>query len=73
MAKAENIYLNTIKMHKTIETELNIKQLSEILFLVIKIFTGFNTDDDTICAVSLANHLRAVADTFCPFRTHQLY
>ena len=25
------------------------------------------------CAVSLANHLRAVADAFCPLRTHQHY
>ena len=27
----------------------------------------------TLCAVSLANHLRAVADAFRPLRTHQCY
>ena len=26
-----------------------------------------------MCAVSLANHLRAVADAFRPLRTHQRY
>ena len=33
--------------------------------------TGFTTDGismNTMCAVSLANHLRAVADAFCPLK-----
>ena len=37
--------------------------------------TGFTTDViwiNTICAVSLANHLRGVADSFCPLRTENL-
>ena len=28
---------------------------------------------NTVCAVSLANHLRAVADAFLRLRTHQRY
>ena len=28
---------------------------------------------NTTCAVSLANHLRAVADAFRPLTTHQRY
>ena len=38
--------------------------------------TGFTTDGiciNTICAVSLGNHLRAVADAFNPLRTHYHY
>ena len=38
--------------------------------------TDFTTDFiwmNTMCAVSLANHLRAVADPFRPLRTHQRY
>ena len=27
----------------------------------------------SLFAVSIANHLRAVADAFCPLRTHQRY
>ena len=56
-----------------------IKQLLETLFFAIKMWTGctgFTTDDtcmNTICAVSPANHLRAVADAFRPLRTHQRY
>ena len=37
--------------------------------------TGFTTDViwiNKICAVSLANHLRGVADRFCPLRTENL-
>ena len=30
-----------------------------------------NMDEHIVCAVSLANHLRAVADVFRPLRTHQ--
>ena len=36
--------------------------------------TGFTTDGiymNTISAVTLKNHLRAVADTLCAFITHQ--
>ena len=53
-----------------------IKQLLEALFLVIKICIGFTTDVicmNTMCAVSLANHLRAVANVFHPLWTHQCY
>ena len=53
-----------------------IKQVLEILFLVIKMCTGFTTVIICVnkrCAVSLANHLRAVADTFHPLRSHQHY
>ena len=53
-----------------------INQLLETLFLAIKMCTGFTADGicmNTMCAVSLANHLRAVADAFRPFRTHQCY
>ena len=38
--------------------------------------TDFPTDViwiNTMCAVSLVNHLRAVADAFRPLRTHQRY
>ena len=51
-------------MHKTMETEL------------IKMCTSFTTDGicmNTMCAVSLVNHLRVVADAFCPLRAHQHY
>ena len=40
-------------------------------FDAIKMCTGFTMDDIimiTMCAVSLANHLRGVADMFCPLR-----
>ena len=53
-----------------------IKQLLETLFLAIKMCTGFTTDGmcmNTMCAVSLANHFRTVADAFRPLRTHQHY
>ena len=42
-----------------------IKLLLKTLFLTIKIYTDFTTDViqiNTVCAVSLANHLRTVAD-----------
>ena len=68
--------MNTIKMrnakHKTMEAELShsaIKQLLETLFCAIKMCTDFPTDViwiNTMCAVSLANHLRTVADVFRP-------
>ena len=51
-----------------------IKLLLETLFLAIKMCTDFPTDViwiNTMCAVSLGNHLRAVADAFRPLRTHQ--
>ena len=53
-----------------------IKQLLETLFLAIKMRTDFPRDViwiNTMCAVSLANYLRAVADAFRPLRTHQCY
>ena len=62
-------------MHKMMKTELAIKQLLETLFLAIKMCTGFTTDGicmNIMCAVSLANHLRAVADEFHPFN-HQRF
>ena len=52
----------------------DIKQLLGTLFLAIKMCTGYTTDGiyiNTMCAVSLANHLRAVADAFHPLKTHQ--
>ena len=51
-------------------------QLLETLLLSIKMCTDFPTDVimmKTICAMSRANHLRAVADVFRPLRTHQHY
>ena len=53
-----------------------IKQLLETLFLAIKMCTDIPTDViwiNAMCGVSLANHLRAVADAFRPLRTHQRY
>ena len=53
-----------------------IKQLLQTLFLAKKMWTGFTTDGtcmNTMCAVSLAIHPRAVADAFRPLRTHQRY
>ena len=73
MVKAENIYWNTMEMHKMMETKLSIKQLLETLFLTIKMCIGFTIDGicmNTMCAVSLTSHLRAVADVFRPLRTH---
>ena len=55
---------------------LAIKQLLETLFLAIEMCTDFTTDGiciNTMCAVSVANHLRVVADAFRPLRTHQHY
>ena len=49
-------------MHKTMEQSSAIKQLLETLFLAIEMCTDFPTDViwiNTMCAVSLANHLRA--------------
>ena len=66
-------------MHKTMETgkqSLAIKQFLETLFLAIKMCTDFPTGViwiNTMCAVSLANHPRAVAGAFCLLRTHQRY
>ena len=48
----------------------------ETPFFAIKMCTGFTTDGiciNTMRAVSLANHVRAVANAFCPLRTHQRY
>ena len=42
----------------------------------MKMCTDFPTDViwiNTTCTVSLANHLRAVADAIRPLRTHQCY
>ena len=44
-----------------------------ILILCIYIFNIYNIIYMYKCAVSLANHLRAVADAFCPLRTYQRY
>ena len=58
-------------MHKAMETEL-----LETLFLAMKMCTDFTADGicmNAMCAVSLANHLRAVADAFHLLRTHQRY
>ena len=58
-----------ISEHNQKQTEGVIKQLLETLFLAIEMCTGFTTDGiciNTMCAVSLANHLRAVADVFRP-------
>ena len=44
--------------------------------LAINMCTGFSTDViwmNTMCAVSLVNHLRAVVDAFRRLRTHQRY
>ena len=51
-------------------------QLLESLLLAIKMYTDFTTDViwmNTMCAVSLANHLRVVADMLHPLRTHKCY
>ena len=66
LVKVENIYMNTIKMQKTKQWKQGsaIKQLLETLFLDKKIWTCFTIDGicmNTICALSLANHLRDVA------------
>ena len=73
VVKAENIYWNTIKCTRRWKQSSAIKQLLETLFLAIKMRTDFPTDViwiNTMCTVSLANHLRAVADAFCLLRTH---
>ena len=52
------------------------KELLETLFFGINICTEFPKDIkwiNTRCAESLANHLRATADVFCPLFTHQRY
>ena len=70
------IYRNTIKYTKRWKQSSAIKQHLETLFLAIKLCTDFPTDViwiNTMCAVSLANHLRAVADAFRLLRTHQRY
>ena len=71
--KAE-IYIGTqSKFTKRWKQRSAIKQLLETLFLAIKTGTGFTTNViwmNTMCAVPLANHLRAVADAFRPLRTH---
>ena len=62
-------------MLKMMETESSaIKQLLKTLFLVIKMYTDFPTDViwmNTMCIMSLANHLRALTDAFHLLRTHQ--
>ena len=53
-----------------------IKQRLENPFLAIQMCTGFTTDGiyvNTMFAVPLANHLRAVGDAFRPLRTYQRY
>ena len=66
------IYIRTLsKCTKRWKQSSTIKQLLQTLFLAIKICTGFITDGmsmNTLCAVSPANHLRAVADAFRPLR-----
>ena len=71
-----DIYQNTIKCTKQWKQSSATKQLLETLFLTIKMCTDFPTDviwTNTMCAVLLANHLRAAADAFRPLRTHQCY
>ena len=51
-----------------------IKQLLEAMFLAMKMCTDFPTDViwmNTMSALSLANHIRAVADAFCPLKTNR--
>ena len=71
------IYIGTqSKCTKRGKQSSAIKQLSETLFLAIKMCTGFTIDGicmNTVCAVSLVNHLGAVADAFSPLRTHRCY
>ena len=71
------IYIGTqSKCTKRWKQSSAIKQLLDTLFLAIKMCTDFPTDViwmNTMCAVSLANHLRAVADAFRLLRTHQRY
>ena len=79
VVNAENpkIYVGTqSKCSKRWKQSSAIKQLLETLFLAIKMCTGFIADGicmNTMCAMSLANHLRAVADAFRPLTTHQRY
>ena len=50
-----------------------LKQLLQTLLLDIAMCTDFPTDVtwmSTMCAVSLANHLRAAADAFCLLEAH---
>ena len=71
------IYIGTQKHNnETMKTASAIKQLLETLFLAIKMCAGFTADGlsmNTMCAVSLANHLKALADAFRPFFIHQRY
>ena len=60
-------------MHKTSSA---VKQLLKTLFFTITMCTDFPTDViwiNTMCAVSLANHLRTVANAVRPLRTYQRY
>ena len=71
------IYIRTqSKYTKRWKQSSDIKQLLITLLLAIKMCTDFTTDVvwmNTMCAVSLVNHLRAVADVLCPLRAHQHY
>ena len=68
------IYIGTqSKCTKLWKQSLAIKQFLKTLFLAIKMCTDFPADViwmNAMCAVSLANHLRAVADRFHFLRTH---
>ena len=60
-------YRNTIKCTERWKQISAIKQILETLFLAIKMCTDFPTDViwiSAMCALSLANHLRSVADAF---------
>ena len=70
------VYRNTIKCTKRWKQSSATKRLLETLFFAKKMCTDFPADViwiNTMRAVSLANHLRAVADAFRPLRTHQRY
>ena len=65
-------------MHKNDENRAqplnSFKQFLETLFLTIKMCTDFPADViwmNTMCGVSLATHLGAVADKFYHLRPHQ--
>ena len=66
-----SIYLSIYSTKWWKQKTSTIKLLLETLFLIITMNTGFTTDGicmNTMCAVSLVNHLRAVADAFSSFK-----
>ena len=71
------IYIRTqSKYKKRWKQSSAIKQLLETVPRHRKTCTGFTTCGicmNTMCGVSLTNHLRAVADALHPLRTYQRY